>query len=221
MSGLSSLPSPSSAPDGSSANGPISALTPEFWEGRYQEGTDRWDLGQPAPPFVSLLQSDDAPPPGRVAVLGAGRGHDALLFARAGFEVIGFDFAPSAIEAATASAQQQGLAARFLQRDIFELASEFPQQFDYVLEHTCFCAILPEQRVDYVRLVQRILRPRGELIALFWAHSRPGGPPFGVRPEELRQYFSGAFEPLLFQLAHNSVESRFSEEYLARFRLQS
>ncbi|MCU0523678.1 MAG: TPMT family class I SAM-dependent methyltransferase [Elainella sp. Prado103] len=221
-------------------------LTAEFWQGRYQEGTDRWDLGQPAPPFVSLLTADQAPAPGSMAVLGSGRGHDALLFAAHGFAVTGFDFAPFAIETATQAAQQRGLPAQFLCRDIFTLAEEFSHQFDYVLEHTCFCAILPEQRADYVQMVHQILRPGGELIALFWAHSRPGGPPFGVSLAEIRQLFEGnegnegneghegceprqliapqidppsrKFAVIAMQVSENSVESRRHEEYLVRLR---
>lgn len=195
-------------------------LTPNFWEGRYQEGTARWDLGEPAPPFVSLLQSSDAPKPGRMAVLGSGRGHDALLFAEHGFEVIGFDFAPSAIADSTQIAQARGLSAQFLQRDIFELGNEFAQYFDYVLEHTCYCAIDPGQRSDYVRLVQTLLRPHGELIGLFWAHDRSGGPPFGTSPDALRQQFADAFEEVSFVRAINSVESRRNEEYLVRLRVR-
>lgn len=197
---------------------PPSALTPDFWEERYQSGSTRWDLGQPAPPFVSLLDSADAPQPGKMAVLGAGRGHDALLFADRGFEVIGFDFAPSAIEAAAQAAQARNLTAQFLQRDIFALASEFAHRFDYVLEHTCFCAIELEQRDAYIELVQAILRPQGEFIGLFWAHGRPGGPPFGTTPEEILQRFSRRFEILSFTPVTNSVEGRKNEEYLARFR---
>jgi methyl halide transferase len=203
----------------SNAQSPTPALTADFWEGRYQEGTARWDLGQPAPPFVDLLNSSNAPQPGQIAVLGAGRGHDALLFAEHGFEVVGFDFAPSAITAATEAAQQRGLTAQFLQRDIFGLGSEFQNGFDYVLEHTCFCAITLEQRADYVQLVRSILRPNGELIALFWAHERSGGPPFGVTVAELRQLFQD-FEVVLFAPAANSVESRRNEEYLAHLRVK-
>lgn len=195
-------------------------LTADFWEGRYQEGTARWDLGQPAPPFVDLLQSPAAPKPGRIAVLGSGNGHDALLFAEHGFDVVGFDFAPSAIATATATAKDRGLTAQFLQRDIFGLAEEFADAFDYVLEHTCFCAISPEQRSKYEKLVQAILRPGGELIGLFWAHEREGGPPFGVSVTELKQQFEPDFEVLSLILAANSVESRRNEEYLARLRVR-
>lgn len=204
-----------------SSNSSLDAtLDADFWEGRYQAGTDRWDLGQPAPPFISLLASDQAPQLGRMAVLGAGRGHDALLFAAAGFEVVGFDFAPSAIAAATQAAADRQLPAQFLSRDIFALPTEFPNAFDYVLEHTCFCAITPEQRSDYVDLVASILRPGGELIALFWAHDRPGGPPYGVTVEELHQRFSAQFEVASFELATNSIESRSQQEYLARFSVK-
>lgn len=210
---------PSTSPQADTSPDPES-LTADFWEGRYQQGTARWDLGEPAPPFVTLLHAPDAPKPGRIAVLGSGRGHDALLFAECGFDVVGFDFAPSAIEAATAAAQSRHLSAQFLQRDIFELPKEFSHHFDYVLEHTCYCAILPEQRADYVRVVRSILRPHGELIALFWAHARSGGPPFGTTPNEILQQFSPSFDTVSFTRATNSVESRKNEEYLARFRVK-
>lgn len=197
------------------------ALNAAFWEEKYQDGTTRWDLGQPAPPFVKFLASSEAPSPGRIAVLGAGRGHDALLFAEHGFEVVAFDFAPSAIAAGQSAAQSRGLAVQFLQRDIFTLAAEFENSFDYVLEHTCFCAINPEQRAAYVKVVQSILRPGGKLIALFWAHDRSGGPPFGVTIPALRECFAPSFDFLSFDLAANSVDSRNGEEYLAYLSLRT
>ncbi|WP_416668192.1 methyltransferase domain-containing protein [Egbenema bharatensis] len=193
-------------------------LTADFWEGRYQDGTARWDLGQPAPPFVSLLNSPEAPKPGRMAVLGAGRGHDALLFADRGFDVVGFDFAPSAVSEATAAIQPHQ-SAQFLQRDIFELGREFAGSFDYVLEHTCYCAIDPSQRSEYGQVIQTILRPGGSFIGLFWAHSKPGGPPFGTTPDEIKQMFA-TFDPILFEQPTNSVDSRKDEEYLVWFQLK-
>ena len=66
-------------------------LNAEYWEQCYLQGKTRWDTGQAAPPFVSLLKSPQAPTPGTMAVLGSGNGHDALLFSGHGFEVVGFD----------------------------------------------------------------------------------------------------------------------------------
>ncbi len=194
-------------------------LSATAWEQRYQDGRTGWDLGAPAPPLVQLLAGKNAPQPGRVAVLGAGRGHDALLFAEHGFEVVGFDIAPSAIATATQTAQARHISAQFLQRDIFTQIADFAGGFDYVLEHTCFCAINPALRPAYVQVVRTLLRSQGELIALFWAHQKPGGPPFGTSVLELRQLFEPSFEPLLFEQATNSIPSRRLEEYLVRYRV--
>ncbi len=191
-----------------------------YWEQRYQEQTTRWDLGQAAPAFVSLLNSEKKPNPGLTAVLGCGRGYDGLLFAEHGFEVIGFDFAPSAIAQATSLAQATNSTAKFLQRDIFELAREFPHAFDYVVEHTCFCAIPPERRGEYVQLVRSLLRPEGELIGLFFTHTRPGGPPFGSTPAEIRQYFEADFEILSLEPVLNSVPSRQGEEHIGHLQVR-
>ncbi len=195
----------------------LSVTNSQYWENRYIEGTTGWDLGQAAPPFVSLLDLVAAPKSGKIAVLGAGSGYDALLFAQRGFEVIGFDFAPSAIASATQLAQSSSISAQFLQRNIFDLPAEFPHYFDYVLEHTCFCAIEPGDRPAYVKLVKSLLKPSGELIALFWAHNQPGGPPFGTTTAEIRQYFEPDFKINSLTLANNSVSQRQGQEYLGRF----
>lgn len=199
----------------------MSELTAAAWEQKYQENQDRWHLGCPAPPFINLLDSKIAPPPGKIAVLGCGKGQDALLFSAAGFEVVGFDFAPSAIEHATNLAQARALTAQFLQRDIFDLAAEFPQSFDYILEHTCFCAIDPTLRSSYVQLVKNLLRPHGQLIALFYTHQRSGGPPFGIKPTEILDFFAPEFDVVLFQAANDSIARNQGEEHLAIFQLKS
>jgi SAM-dependent methyltransferase len=199
----------------------MSDLTATAWEDRYQTDNTPWDLVHPAPVFVGLLDSDQCPHPGSMAVLGCGKGHDALLFAAAGFEVVGFDFAQSPIEQAQATATAKNLKAQFLQRDIFDLVPEFLQGFDFVLEHTCFCAIDPSLRSQYVQLVKSLLRPQGKLIALFFTHNRPGGPPFGIQPAEVLELFTPEFEPLRFEPNQQSVASRQGEEYLGIFQLRS
>jgi methyl halide transferase len=193
-------------------------LLPEQWENRYQTSDHPWDLGCPAPPFINLLNSPQAPPPGKLAVLGCGTGQDALLFAESGFTVTAFDFAPSAINRATLAAQARNIPAQFLQRDIFALESDFHHQFDYVLEHTCFCAIDPTLRPSYLQVVKQLLREQGQLIALFYTHNRPSGPPFGTKPQEILDYFTPDFDRLLFKPAEDSIDRRKGEEHLALFQ---
>ena len=197
----------------------LTTTEPQYWEQRYQENTAKWDIGMAAPPLASLLVSTEAPIAGKIAVIGCGQGHDAILFAKHGFDTIGFDFAPSAIALGQKLSQTMEISMQFLQRDIFELPKEFPATFDYAIEHTCFCAIRPEQRPDYVKMVRSILKPTGELIALFWAHNRPDGPPFGVTLEEIKDLFSASFDTFNISPVNNSISSRHGEEYLARFRV--
>jgi methyl halide transferase len=193
---------------------------PTFWADKYQpEHRPPWDLGQAAPPLISLLdQEDPALIPGQAAVLGSGLGNDALLFAQRGFEVTGFDFVEAAVAGATQAAAAAGLSATFLQRDLFKLGDEFAAGFDYVVEHTCYCAIDPARRDEYVQVVSEILRPGGYLIGLFWCHDRQGGPPFGSDPGQLRDRFAARFEMVRFDLTPASVASRQGQEYLALLR---
>lgn len=201
-----------------SVSGPGSVSNPSFWDERYRAGQSGWDIGRPAPPLESLLRAPNRPTPGRLAVLGCGRGHDALLFARHRFIVTGFDFAPSAVEEARAAAARRGLAAEFVQADLFTLPSTYSGSFDYVLEHTCFCAIDPSRRGEYVDVVRRLLRPGGEMIALFYAHGQPGGPPFTTDVDEIRRLFGDAFVIEQLEPARDSIESRRGKEVVGRLR---
>ena len=65
---------------------------PPFWQDLYDRGGDGWELGAPAPPLVSFLETTPLPP-GRVAVPGCGRGHDVRFLTGRGCDAIGFDFA--------------------------------------------------------------------------------------------------------------------------------
>jgi methyl halide transferase len=195
-------------------------LTADTWEKKYRDGQDRWDLGCPAPPLIDLLASAQAPKAGKISVLGCGSGQDAMLFSTAGFDVVGFDFAPSAIERARATAKARGLDAQFLQRNIFELESEALHSFDYVLEHTCFCTLDTVSRPQYVQVVKNLLRPNGQLIALFYTHSQSDGPPFGIKPEAILDLFTPYFDVLLFKPAKNSITRHKGKEHLGIFQVR-
>ena len=55
-----------------------------------------------------------------------------------------------------------------LREDFFDLPDELHGQFDYVLEYTCFCAISPERRFEYDRVIWQLLKPKGKLLGLFF-----------------------------------------------------
>jgi SAM-dependent methyltransferase len=166
---------------------------PEFWEDLYARGGDGWELGGPAPSLVEFVEATP-PPRGSVAVPGCGRGHDARLLAARGYDVTGFDFSPAALDAARALAARDGSAARFEALDVFALGRERPNAFDGVWEYTCFCAIDPARRAEYVRSLAGAVRPGGWLLGCFFPlRAMTAGPPFPVTMSEVRRLLAPAF----------------------------
>jgi SAM-dependent methyltransferase len=186
----------------------------QWWESLYRSNTTPWELGACAPPLLTYLKSPYRVPPGKIAVIGCGTGHDSLLFAQAGFEVTGIDFAPSAVQATTKKFHDAGLLGTrgfLLQRDLFQI-HEYDGYFDYVLEHTCFCAIHPSRRRTYVYTVRDLLKPGGKLIALFWLLDHRGGPPYAVNKSEIPDLFGKYFQIDFAYEPQDSVPSRQGQE---------
>ncbi len=166
------------------------------WENRYQARDTPWEKGAAAPPLVDWLSRHEIA--GRVLVPGCGSGHDVRALARAGAEPIGIDIAPSAI--ARAESFPRAGRERYRSGNLFALPPELSGVFDWAFEHTCFCAIEPKRRADYIAAIATALKPRGHLLAIFYlepGHDHPGdGPPFGVTHTELDALFDGRFETL-------------------------
>lgn len=195
----------------------MSQLDANAWNQRYLSQTTGWDKGACAPPIARLLGSGLIPAGARVAVVGAGRGHEALEAARRGYRVTAVDFAPEAITAMQAAMQATGLSFEALQADVLTLHELRPGGFDAIVEHTCYCAIDPSLRDGYVHAIAGALAPGGVLLGLFYNHGRPGGPPFDTTEAHVRARFSGfTFER--FVKAPDSFEGRRNEEWEAVLR---
>lgn len=173
---------------------PVSA--PAFWEGLYASKQDGWELGEPAPSLAAWLDAGNRFAPGaRIAVPGAGRGHDARLLARRGYAVTGFDFVEPAVAEARALAAREGTAVAFERRDVFTLAADYRACFDAAWEYTCFCAIDPDRRAEYARVLHDILVPGGALLACFYPLKEgTDGPPFPVSRRSIEAALDPVFE---------------------------
>jgi len=191
------------------------------WEADYARHTDGWDLGGPTPIFKRLATSGQFKP-GRMIVLGAGRGHDAREFARHGFDVTAVDFALPAVQEMHRLADPAA-PVEILQHDIFTLPETLNHSFDYVLEYTCFCAIDPKRRVEYADLVTRLLKPRGLYIDLaFPLDRRKGGPPFAVTEAEIIDLFQKrGFKLISRETPAESVSQRRNAEELFIFQKEN
>lgn len=163
----------------------------EYWEARYQTGDMPWEKGAPSPGLVDFLAAHPDLARGTVCVPGCGTGHDARTWAAAGFDTFGYDVAPSAIRLSRERTTAAGLEAQFQLLDF--LTAEPPVLFDWIFEHTLFCAIQPDQRQDYVEAVLRWLKPAGQYLAVNYLIPDRDGPPFGTTREELGERFSPHF----------------------------
>jgi thiopurine S-methyltransferase len=112
----------------------------------------------------------------------------------------------------------QWLQADLFDRQALEAAGLTPGSLSGIVEHTCFCAIDPGLREDYIGTACRLLAPGGWLLGLFWCHRQPGGPPWGSDPElveaQLRQ---AGLVPEIWQPATGSVDKR-NDEWLGLWR---
>ena len=179
-----------------------------YWEERYRSGETGWDLGGPCPVFRELLEGPRAPPRGRVAFPGCGRGHDVRLFREHGHDAVGFDL----VLVAPPDVPVERL-------DVFDLGRVHPAAFDVVVEYTCYCAIDPARRREYAASVRAALKPGGVLIALlFPMGDKPDGPPFGVDESEIEGVLGEGMELEHLEAPSSSVEPRRGRERLAILR---
>jgi len=164
------------------------------WNRRYEQGDTPWDQGAAHPVLLDTLTHGALT--GRVLVPGCGTGYDVRALARRGLQVVGLDLAPLAVENARAQAQVGG--ETYEVGDLFCLPPAMHGAFDGLFEHTCFCAIDPERRADYATSVAAVLRPGGQLLAVFFVRpdNSGDGPPFGCTPGELDSLFEGNFRLL-------------------------
>jgi SAM-dependent methyltransferase len=170
------------------------------WEQRYRTGDTPWEKGAPAPPLLEWI-ARRGPLRGNILVPGCGSGNDvrAIAAASQAAQVVGMDIAPSALD----QARRFSIAGQetYQLANLFDLPAVLIGRFDWVFEHTCFCAIDPQQRPDYVRAIVRALLPKGFLLAIFFLNPwdpgeapEEGGPPFGVTREDLDQLFAAHFD---------------------------
>jgi len=166
-------------------------MSVKYWEDRYQSGDMPWEKGEPSPGLVDFLSAHPDLTRGKVCVPG------------------------SAIRLARQRTIAVGLTANFQMADF--LTEQPPVPFDWIFEHTLFCAIQPVQRDEYVRAVLRWLKPGGQYLAVNYLIPDEDGPPFGTTRDELWRRFSPHFE-LLEEWVPRSYPNRTGLELMLWWR---
>ncbi|HEX5588714.1 MAG TPA: class I SAM-dependent methyltransferase [Candidatus Limnocylindrales bacterium] len=128
-------------------------------------------------------------------------GLDTLSWARLGATVTGVDFSREAIAAARALADEVGVAARFIESDVYALPGVLDEQFDVVYTSCGVLGWLPDIE-RWGRVAAQFVKPGG---FLYVTEIHPVAQVFedeGVEPGELRlryPYWTNA-EPLRFEV---------------------
>lgn len=168
-----------------------------------------WEVGV-GPELERVLQdgtfTPDALGGDRAVDLGCGSGDNTIYLAQHGFDAVGVDFSPVAVDQAWAKARRAGAErARFVVGDIAaERIDRLDGPFDLVVVYNVLQDLRGEKRVGLARNITALTRSGGR--ALLWCWYAPvkslplvsyRGPsrlaPFVVEPGEERTLFDDAF----------------------------
>lgn len=175
------------------------------WNESYASGQLPWDTGQPEPVLVEFVNSN-AVTPGAMLEIGAGTGTNAIWMAERGFDVLGVDVAPLAIERARAKMDGRALRCRFAISDI--LAAPPPGgPFQFVFDRGCFHVFdEAHERQQFAAQVAAVLAPGGLWLSLIGSTE---GPPREVGPpRRSAREVTLALEPALEVIELRSGEFR-------------
>ncbi|MEU6858391.1 class I SAM-dependent methyltransferase [Glycomyces sp. NPDC046736] len=154
----------------------------------YRFGVTPWEqyAEAAADSVAAMLDGEEAARDrlGRALDLGCGRGVFSAELARRGWEVVGLDLVPKAIEAARARSIP---GATFTVGDVTDLASAGLGTFDLLLDIGCFQGLDAEQRAAYGRGVTALAKPEASLLMLEFGPTRLRSMIGGVSETEVRE----------------------------------
>ncbi len=173
------------------------------WNQRYADDDLPWDTGFPEPILVEAVQAKTLLP-GRALEVGCGTGTNSRWLAEQGFDVLGVDLSPLAIERARGGTLAAGAApCRFEVADF--LAAELAAgPFDVVFDRGCFHTFDDDDvRARFASHVARVLAPSGVWLSLIG--STEGAPRDVGPPRRTAREVIAAIEPVLELVALESV----------------
>jgi SAM-dependent methyltransferase len=155
----------------------------------YENGTPAWVIGEPQPTIVALEQAGLIR--GKVLDPGCGLGEHTILLARLGYDVLGVDYVPAAIDQARANAAAKGVDARFEVADAMQLAAE--PAYDTIVDSALFHVFSEDADARYVASLHTALRPDGLLHVLALSDAGRGFGP-QVSEAQIRTAFADGWE---------------------------
>ena len=151
----------------------------------------------------------------RAVVVGCGTGDDAALLSGAGFDVVGFDVAPTAV----AWARRRFPEPAFLVADLLALPAELVGAFSFVFEAYTLQALPVDVRDAAIDGVASLVAPGGRLLVVTYGRHEeedPGRLPWPLTRAELGRFSERGLAESRFEEYQDDVEPerrRFRVEY--------
>lgn len=175
------------------------------WNEIYK-GTPPWDIGYPQPVFEALVKEGEIKP-GRALDIGCGRGENAIMLARNGFDVTGIDLVKDAISDAEEKALERHVKVNFIVRDVLQMYRFFKEEeFDVVIDSALFHVMTDEERPVFARQVHRVLKEGSKYFMMCVSDKEPPGPgPRRVSKAEIESTFTPLFD--IVYIKHSAFAS--------------
>lgn len=190
------------------------------WNAFWAAGDIPWDKGAAAPPLLDLLSREEGRflKDARILVPGCGSGHDVRALAAHGARPVGLDLSPKAVEVAREAGKGDGETY-----EVGDFLDGSRSGYDAIWEHTCFCAIQPEQRRAYALASAAAIRPGGWFCGVFYLTPNHDGegPPFGCETGEIHAHFDRWFEFVTEEVPSRSFAGREGREWLVMAQRRS
>ena len=155
----------------------------------YKTTTPPWVIGEPQPAVVELESAGRIR--GRVLDVRCGTGEHTILLTGLGYDVLGIDFAPEAVEQARRNADAKDVGARFEVADAMNLPAE--PRYDTILDSALFHIFDDTDRPKYVASLHGACLPGGVVHVLALSDQGRGFGP-EVSGETIRDAFGDGWE---------------------------
>jgi len=119
----------------------------------YRSRSAPWVIGEPQPAIVELERAGRIH--SKVLDVGCGTGEHTILLTRLGYDVLGVDFAPHAVEQARSNAADKGVDARFEVADAMDLGEP---GYQTIVDSALFHIFDDADRTRYVSSLHAAIR---------------------------------------------------------------
>lgn len=151
-----------------------------------------WDIGRPQPVIKDLVKQGEIT--GRILDIGCGSGDTAIYLAGKGYDVMGIDFVPRAINIASKRARKAGLTIPLLVYDALRL-DDLGETFDTIIDAGLFHNLSDGDRKRYAVSLASALNKGGSYFMLCFSDAQGGlVGPRRISPDDIRTTFADGWD---------------------------